>query len=303
MTEPQDLNDADLRSCAVAAARGDAPFDVLIAGGAVADVAMGEVRPADVGLVGPLIASVHARGARTDAAQRLDAAGLVVAPGLIDAHMHVESSMVTPAVYAAAALPRGVTTCVWDPHEFGNVAGLAGVDYALAAAEATDLRFAVLAPSCVPSAPGYETAGADFDAATVSALMARPEIAGLAEVMDMAGVVGRRPRMSAIVQSALAAGKPAMGHARGLTGAALQAYAAAGVASDHELTSADDLLEKLRAGLWIELRGSHPYLLPDFAQALAALPGLPPTLTLCSDDVFPDDLLATGGVDQTLRLL
>ncbi|MEM1314229.1 MAG: amidohydrolase family protein, partial [Pseudomonadota bacterium] len=233
MTEPQDLNDPALRARAVAAARGDAPFDLLIAGGEVADVALGEVRRADIGLVGPLIASVHGPGARADAAETLDAAGLITAPGLIDAHMHVESSMVAPAVYAAAVLPRGVTTCVWDPHEFANVAGLAGVDYAIAAAAATDLRFEVLAPSCVPSAPGYETAGADFDPATLAELMSRPDISGLAEVMDMAGVVGRGERMSAIVQAALAAGKPAMGHARGLTGPALQAYAAAGVSSDH----------------------------------------------------------------------
>ncbi|MEM6441729.1 MAG: adenine deaminase C-terminal domain-containing protein [Pseudomonadota bacterium] len=303
MREPDDLDDPALRDRAVAAARGDAPFDLLIAGGEVADLALGEVRGADVGVVGPLIASVHAPGARGDAAERLDASGLVVSPGLIDAHMHVESSMVGPAEYAAAVLPRGVTTCVWDPHEFGNVAGAAGVDFALAEGAATDLRFLVLAPSCVPSAPGYETAGADFDAEAIEGLLARPEIVGLAEVMDMAGVVGRGERMSGIVQAGLASAKLVCGHARGLTGAELQAYAAAGVSSDHELTSSEDLLEKLRAGLTIELRGSHPYLLPAFAEALAVMPALPSTLTLCSDDVFPDDLLATGGVDQTLRLL
>ncbi|MEE3098381.1 MAG: amidohydrolase family protein, partial [Pseudomonadota bacterium] len=124
VAEPQDLNDAELRDRAVAVARGDAPFDLLIAGGTVADMATGELRAADVGVVGPLIASVHAPGARSDAAEVLDATGLIVSPGLIDAHMHVESSMVAPAVYAAAALPRGTTTAVWDPHEFGNVAGV-----------------------------------------------------------------------------------------------------------------------------------------------------------------------------------
>ncbi|MDF2234135.1 adenine deaminase C-terminal domain-containing protein [Albimonas sp. CAU 1670] len=303
MTEPRDLNDPALRDRAVAAARGDAPFDLLIRGGLVADVAMQEVRPADIGITGPLIASVHAPGARTDAAETLDAAGLTIAPGLIDAHMHVESSMVTPAVYAAAVLPRGTTTVVWDPHEFGNVAGIPGVDWALAEAARSPLRILPLAPSCVPSAPGYETAGADFGPAEIEALLARPGIHGLAEVMDMEAVTSRAPRMRGIVQAGLASGKPVCGHARGLTGAALQAYAAAGVTSDHELTSAEDLLEKLRAGLWIELRGSHPHLLPEIAQALAALPACPPTLTLCTDDVFPDDLLETGGLDALLRRL
>ncbi|SFH66598.1 adenine deaminase [Albimonas pacifica] len=303
MSEPHDLDDAALRDRAVAAARGDAPFDLLILGGQVADVAMQELRPADVGVVGPLIASVHAPGARADAARTIDAAGLIVAPGLIDAHMHVESSMVTPAVYAQAVLPRGTTTVVWDPHEFGNVAGLEGVDWAVAEAARSPLRILPLAPSCVPSAPGYETAGADFGPAEIGLLLARPGIHGLAEVMDMAAVTSRAPRMRGIVQAGLASSKPVCGHARGLTGPSLQAYAAAGVTSDHELTSADDLLEKLRAGLWVELRGSHPHLLPEIARALAALPACPPTLTLCTDDVFPDDLLQSGGLDALLRRL
>ncbi|SDX47959.1 Adenine deaminase [Albimonas donghaensis] len=303
MTEPHDLNDPALRDRAVAAARGDAPFDLLIAGGTVADMATGELRPADVGIVGPLIASVHAPGARADAAEVLDASGLVIAPGLIDAHMHIESSMVAPAVYAAAVLPRGTTTVIWDPHEFGNVAGVEGVDYALAEAAASPLRILPLAPSCVPSAPGYETAGADFGPGEIETLLARPGIHGLAEVMDMGAVTSREPRMRGIVQAGLASGKTVNGHARGLTGPDLQAYATAGVGSDHELTSAADLMEKLRAGLVVELRGSHPYLLAEFAEALSALPSVPPTLTLCTDDVFPDDLLNLGGMDALMRAL
>lgn len=303
MTEPQDLNDAELRDRAVAAARGDAPFDMLITGGAVADVALHALRPADVGIVGELIASVHAPGARADAARVIDASGCVVSPGLIDAHMHVESSMVSPATYADAAGPRGVTTAVWDPHELGNVAGRAGVDFALRAGAAAAIRFLVLAPSCVPSAPGFEMAGADFDGAAIASMLAEPDVAGLAEVMDMAAVIARAPRMRAITQAGLQSGKPVCGHARSLSGAALQAYAAAGVASDHELTSATDLLEKLAAGLTVELRGSHDHLLPELAEALQALPQLPPTLTLCTDDVFPDDLDAAGALDDVLRRL
>ena len=102
--EPQDLNLPELRDRAVAAARGDAPFDVLIRGAILADLVTGELRPADIGLIGPLIASVHPAGARADATETLDATGLIAAPGLIDTHMHVESSMVTPETYAAAVL-------------------------------------------------------------------------------------------------------------------------------------------------------------------------------------------------------
>ncbi|MEL6235411.1 MAG: adenine deaminase C-terminal domain-containing protein [Pseudomonadota bacterium] len=298
-----DLSDRALRDRAVAAARGAAPFDLLIRGARLADMLTGQLRPADIGLTGALIASVHPAGSRSDAARTLAADGLIAAPGLIDTHMHIESSMVTPATYANAVLPRGVTTVVWDPHEFANVAGAAGMAYALAEAAASPLRILPLAPSCVPSAPGYETAGADFDADAVAGLLAQPGIHGLAEVMDMAGVIGRSPRMTGIVQAGLLASKPVFGHARGLSGSALQAYATAGVSSDHELTSAEDLLEKIAAGLVIELRGSHPYLLPEFAAALQALPQMPPTVTLCSDDVFPDELEAQGTVDQTLRSL
>ncbi len=301
MNEPHDLDDIHLRDRAVAAARGDAPFDLLIEGATLADVATSELRPADIGMCGPLIASVHPPGTRIDAENRFDATGMVAAPGLIDSHMHVESSMVTPETYAASVLPRGVTTIVWDPHEFGNVAGLAGVDYALESARRTDLRILPLAPSCVPSAPGYETAGADFTDEIIAELLQRDGIEGLAEVMDMKAVTGRSPRMRGIVDAGLRSGKLVCGHARSLTGADLQAYVAAGISSDHEITSADDLIEKIRAGLTIELRGSHPYLLADFAHVLQSLPQFPSTVTFCSDDVFPDDLLETGGVDNMLR--
>ena len=242
-----DLDDPALRDRAVAAARGDAPFDILISGGRVACPVTHRLRAADVGIVGPLIASVHAPGPR-ETAERIDASGLTITPGLIDTHMHVESSMVTPATYAAAVLPRGVTTAVWDPHEFANVAGLDGLDYAAAEAEASPLRLLPLVPSCVPAAPGYERGGADFDADTVAAQLARPDFHGLAEVMDMAAVTARDARMRGILQAALASGKPICGHARGLEGPALQSYASAGITSDHELTCDADLIARLEVG-------------------------------------------------------
>ncbi len=297
------MNDAALRTRAVAAARGDAPFDVLISGGTLVDVVTGELRPADIGLVGPLIASVHPTGSRQDAAQVLNATGGYVAPGLIDTHMHIESSMVTPASYAAAVVAKGVTTIVWDPHEFANVHGLDGMSWASRASRNLPLRTILLAPSCVPSAPGLERAGADFDAKALAEILFWPEVGGVAEVMNMRGVIERDPRMSAILQEGLHADKLICGHARGLEGADLNAFMAAGVTSDHELTSADDLMAKLRAGLTIELRGSHDHLLPEFVEALNRLGHLPPTLTLCTDDVFPDDLLNGGGLDDVVRRL
>ena len=303
MTEPLDLANGDLRLRAVAAARGAAPFDMLIINGIVVDMVTGERRSMDIGVVGPLIASVHAPGSRNDAGEILDAQGGFVTPGLIDTHMHVESSMVTPATYADAVVARGVTTAVWDPHEFGNVHGLAGVDFAIRATADLPLRFVVLAPSCVPSAPGLERAGADFDAAAVATLLARPEIGGVAEVMNMRDVIDGEPRMSGIVNAGLTAEKLVCGHARSLAGSDLQAFMAAGVGSDHELTSGADLMEKLRAGLAIEMRGSHDHLLPDFVETLNTLGHLPQTVTLCTDDVFPDDLVRDGGLDDVVRRL
>jgi adenine deaminase len=302
-TEPHDLHEPALRDRAVRAARGQAPFDILIVGATVADMATGELRPADIGLVGPLIASVHTPGSRMDAATVLDATGMVAAPGLIDAHMHIESSMITPRRYAEAVVPHGTTTVCWDPHEVGNVSGLAGVRWAVEAMRGLPLRALVLAPSCVPSAPGLERAGADFGPAQLKEMLSWPEVAGVAEVMDMRGVLDRSPRMAGIVGAGLDSGKLVCGHGRGLTGPDLQAFAAAGIGSDHELVSGADLLEKLRAGFTVELRGSHDYLLPEAVAALATLPHLPQTLTLCTDDTFPDDLAEQGGMIDLLRRL
>ncbi|SNB75665.1 MULTISPECIES: adenine deaminase [unclassified Agrobacterium] len=301
--EPADLTEDALRARAVAAARGDAPFDVLVTGGTLVDVVTGELRAADIGVVGALIASVHEPASRTDAEQIIDATGGYISPGLIDTHMHIESSMVTPAAYAAAVVARGVTTIVWDPHEFGNVHGVDGVRWAAKSIENLPLRAILLAPSCVPSAPGLERGGADFDAAILADILSWPQVGGVAEIMNMRGVIERDPRMSGIVQAGLVSEKLVCGHARGLKGVDLNAFMAAGVSSDHELVSGEDLMAKLRAGMTIELRGSHDHLLPEFVEALNTLGHLPQTVTLCTDDVFPDDLLQGGGLDDVVRRL
>ena len=301
--EPHDLDDASLRDRAVAAALGAAPFDILLTGGRIVDVATCTVRAADVGLVGPLIASVHASGTRSDARTVIALDGGLVAPGLIDTHLHVESSMLTPRGYAEVVVPQGTTTICWDPHEVGNVSGLAGVRWAVQASRGLPLRVLVLAPSSVPSAPGLERSGAAFLEDEMRTMLSWPEVAGVAEVMDMRGVLHRSPRMRGIVDAGLASGKLVCGHARGLEGAELVAFAAAGIQSDHEITSGDDLLAKLQAGYTSELRGSHDDVLPGAVAALNRLPVIPQTLTLCTDDVLPDDLVARGGLIDMLRRL
>lgn len=297
------MTSADLRRRAVKAALGETPFDLLLINGRVVDMATGEIREADVGLVGTLIASVHPRGSRTDAAETHDLAGNYLSPGLMDTHVHVESSHLPPARYAEIVVAQGTTTIFWDPHELANVLGIEGVRYAVDASRNLPLRVICAAPSSVPSTPGLEMSGADFAGKEMETLLSWPEVAGVAEVMDMHGVLNGSERMLEILNAGLQSGKLIEGHARGLNGAGLQAYLAAGVTSDHELTSAADALEKLRAGLTLEIRGSHPYLLPEIVTALNGLPHLSSQVTVCTDDVPPDMLLAKGGIVALLNLL
>ncbi|MBM3536717.1 MAG: adenine deaminase [Alphaproteobacteria bacterium] len=288
---------------AIQAAQGREPFDVLLTGGKVVDVATLELRDAGIGLVGPLIASVHPPGSFKAAGQSVDISGRYVAPGFIDGHVHFESSHMLPHNYASVVLPQGTTTIFCDPHELANVLGVAGVRYAVEASRGLPLRFIVQASSCVPAAPGLEMSGADFQAKEISELLGWPEVAGLAEVMDMNAVLEASPRMVGILTEALASGKIIEGHARGLKGQTLQAYLAAGISADHEITSAEDAIEKLRAGMTVEIRGSHDYLLPGIVEALNKLPVIPTSLTVCTDDVFPDILVERGGINDVLRRL
>ena len=294
---------SETRRRAVQAARGETPFDLLLTHARIIDMATGEIREADIGIVGELIASVHPRGSRTDAHEIQDLNNQYVSPGLMDTHVHLESSHLLPARYAEIVLAQGTTAVFWDPHELANVLGIEGVRFALEASRNLPLQVMVAAPSSVPSTPGLEMSGADFAGQEMQTLLSWPDVRGVAEVMDMHGVLNGSPRMLEIMQAGLESGKLIEGHARGLSGADLQAYLAAGVTSDHELTSADDALEKLRAGLTLEIRGSHPYLLPDIVNALKTLPHLSSQITVCTDDVPPDILLEKGGIIALLNLL
>lgn len=294
---------AETRRRAVQAARGELPFDLLLTQAQIIDMATGEIRNADVGIVGELIASVHPRGSRSDALETHDLSGLYLSPGLMDTHVHLESSHLLPARYAEIVLAQGTTAVFWDPHELANVLGIDGVRFAIESTRNLPLQVMVAAPSSVPSTPGLEMSGADFNGDEMTTLLGWPDVRGVAEVMDMHGVLNGSPRMIDILQAGLESGKLIEGHARGLSGADLQAYLAAGVTSDHELTSADDALEKLRAGLTLEIRGSHPYLLPEIVNALKTLPHLSSQITVCTDDVPPDMLLEKGGIIALLNLL
>ncbi len=297
------LTTASLRRRAIDAAKGDAPFDLLLTDARIVDMVTGEIREADVGIVGDMIASVHPRGSRSDAAETHSLAGAYLSPGFIDTHVHLESSHLLPARYAEIVLAQGTTAVFWDPHELANVLGVEGVRFAIDASRNLPLHVMIAAPSSVPSTPGLEMSGADFAGAEMETMLNWPEVSGVAEVMDMHGVLNGSTRMQEILGCGLQSGKLIEGHARGLSGAGLQAYLAAGVTSDHELTSAEDALEKLRAGLTLEIRGSHPYLLPDIVAALKTLPHLSSQITLCTDDVPPDMLLEKGGIVALLNLL
>ncbi|ADW74924.1 adenine deaminase [Rahnella aceris] len=292
-----------LRQRAINAALGNIPFDRLLINARVIDMVTGEIREADVGITGNMIASVHSRGKFTQTENVDDLSGNYLSPGLIDTHVHIESSHLPPEKYAEVVVAQGTTTVFWDPHELANVLGVAGVQYAIQSSRNLPLRVICAAPSSVPSTPGLEMSGADFTGQEMQTMLSWPEIAGVAEVMDMHGVLNGSGRMLEILEAGLNSGKLIEGHARGLKDEQLQAYLAAGVTSDHELTSADDALEKLRAGLTLQIRGSHPYLLPDIAAALLALPHLSSQITLCTDDVPPDHLLEKGGLIALIKLL
>jgi adenine deaminase len=293
----------EARARAVAAAQGRQPFDLLLAGGTVVDVGCGELRTADVGIVGSLIASVHEPGTGPDATEILDCTRRWIAPGFMDLHVHFESSMLTPGAYASAVCPRGTTTVFADPHELANVAGVDGVRYAVDASRGLPVRFLIQAPSCVPPQPGLERSGADLYGPDVATMLAWPEVGGLAEVMDMLGVLGSERRMVDVVAEGLASGKLVSGHAAGLTGSALQAYLAAGMTSDHEIFTDPDCLEKLRAGMTVELRGAIDHILPAIVEQVDRLALFPTHLVAATDDLFALTLLTEGGIDHLLRRL
>ncbi|CAG0936127.1 adenine deaminase [Thermoflexales bacterium] len=275
-------------------ARGDAPADLLLKGGQVVNVFSGEVHNADIAIADGKIVGV---GGGFTAKETLDVSGKVIAPGFIDAHVHIESSMVPPSEFARAVVPRGTTTVITDPHEIGNVLGLDGIRYMFDAAKYNPLSMFVMLPSCVP-ATNMETSGATLRSYDIEPFKDNPWVLGLAEMMNYPGTINGDPEVLAKIT--LFKDKIIDGHAPGLSGLALNAYVAAGIRSDHECTTVEEAREKLRLGMTIFIREATTAhnleaLLPIITPATAA------RICWCTDDRQPSDLIDQGGIDYVIR--
>jgi adenine deaminase len=280
-------------------ARGDEPADLVLRNGRVINVFTGEIIEADVAIAGDRIVGVGPDyAASLTVRQEMDLGGRYVCPGLIDAHVHIESSMVTPPQFARAVVPRGTTTVVTDPHEIANVAGADGIRYMLAVSEGLPLTVYVNLPSCVP-ATHMGTAGAELAADDLVPLADLERVIGLAEFMNVPGAVLGLP--GALEKLVAFQGRVIDGHAPAVSGKWLQAYIGAGPGSDHECTTAEEMLEKLRLGVYVFIRESTA------AKNLRAL--LPAVTSQNSrrcafgtDDRHPADLLDEGHLDHLIRL-
>ena len=279
----------------LAAARGDVAADLVLRNGQLVNVISGEIYPTDI-----VIHDRHvvALGAGYVGEREVDLAGKFVTPGLIDAHVHIESSLVTPPEFARAVLPHGVTAVVTDPHEIANVLGLEGIRFMLERARNIPLNMFVMASSCVP-ATDMESSGARLEAEDLARLADHPSVLGLAELMNYPGVaLGDEGMLDKI---ALFKDRVLDGHAPDMTGAMLNAYAAAGVQSEHECTTVAEAQEKLRLGLTIFIREGT---------ATRNLKPLLPLITrenhgaicFCTDDRVPADLVDQGSIDYMLRV-
>jgi len=277
----------------IAAALGEIPADLVLLNARIVNTLTGEVEAGNVAVWGEWVAGIgDYRGKET-----IDLKGKYLAPGFIDAHIHLESTMLHPAQYARVAVPRGTLGVVTDLHEIANVCGAEGVRRFILWTRGLPLDFFFMAPSCVPAAPG-ESAGAVLGPAELKRLLGRGEVAGLGEMMNFPGVLSRDPEV--LEKISLASGKPVDGHAPGLRGKALNAYLAAGILSDHETTEAEEGREKLRRGMYLMIReGSSEKNL----EALLPLvdDNTYPRCLLALDDRTCADLLRDGDMDAVLR--
>ncbi len=275
-------------------AQGLYPPELLLRGGRVLNVFTGELIEADVAIDAGVIASV---GQYSDGFTTIDVQGSVVAPSFIDPHLHLESTLLWPTEFARAVVPHGTGAVITDPHEIANVAGLPGVEAIRSAMIGLPLDIRFTAPSCVP-ASAHESPGATFGIDAIKEMMGWPETVALGEVMNFPGVLAADPDIGARLWAARE--RPVDGHAPGLSGRALDAYASAGMSSDHESTSRDEAVVKLRAGLMVMMRqGSSEKNLLDI------LPLVNDEnwhrFTFASDDRDCHDLQTHGHVDDILR--
>lgn len=276
-------------------ARGEEPADLALRNGRVINVFTGEIVEADVAIAEDTIVGV---GLDYDAVEEIDLGGRHVCPGLIDAHVHVESSMVTPPQFARTVVPRGTTTVITDPHEMANVAGADGIGYMLDVSEGLPLTVYVNLPSCVP-ATSMATAGAELTADDLTDLADLPRVLGLAEFMNVPGLVLGDPEALAKIEAFQDC--VIDGHSPDVSGKWLQAYVGAGPGSDHECTDGSEMVEKLRLGMYVFIReATGAKNLRDLVPAVT--PENSRRCALCTDDRHPADLLDEGHIDYLIRL-
>ncbi len=282
---------------AIAYARGEKKVPLVIRNAAWLDVFSGEFRQGDIAIADGIIVGV---GDSYEAEQVIDAKGLHAVPGFIDSHVHIESSLMTPARFQEAALPHGTTTAIWDPHEIANVLGMDGIHWALNSIQNLLIDIHVMVPSCVPSTNEeleFESSGATLKAADVQALVNHPRVLGLAEMMNFPGLLHRD---ADVMQKLLDFhGLRLDGHCPGLQGKDLNAYAVAGIHSCHESTTLSEAQEKLTKGIHVLIREGScakdaDTLLPILNAYTSA------TVGLCSDDRNPLDILEEGHISFIL---
>jgi adenine deaminase len=282
------------------AAQGKVDCDWILEGGQVLDVFSGRWKKADLafhaGVIVGLDENLRARGVRSK--RVLDVRGKWLVPGFIDAHVHVESSCLVPSHFQNAVLPRGTTTAICDPHELANVQGVSGLRYFLEQSETLALDLRVMLSSCVPATHLETNGGGTLSAADLLPLAHHPKALGLAEMMNVPGVLGGDPSILEKLDGF--SGRPIDGHAPLLSGPALSAYAAVGISSCHESSELEEAREKLSKGIAVWIREG------SVAKDLDALIPLldessSPALGFCTDDRNPLDILTEGHVDHLVR--
>jgi adenine deaminase len=274
-------------------ARGLEPADLCLKNVRIVNVFTGGIQEGDLAVHGGrFVGWGHYRGRR-----EVDLEGAYVAPGFIDGHLHMESTLLGPRAFCRAVLPRGTTAVVLDPHEIANVLGGAGIRHLLQVAEDMPVDLFFMLPSCVPASP-LETSGAELRGADLHTLRSHPRVLGLAEVMNFPGVLAGDPQV--LEKVVLFQDGPMDGHAPMLSGKDLNAYAGAGIRTDHEATSLDEAREKLAKGMVLMIReGSQSKDLEALVGAVTDATW--PRCLLVSDDRHPTDLLAHGHMDAVVN--
>ncbi|MBC2336248.1 adenine deaminase [Listeria welshimeri] len=281
----------------VAVSDGREKADLVIKNGRIVNVFSGEIMEGDIAIKNGYIAGI---GDFSEAEQIMDAAGEFIVPGFIDAHVHVESAMVTPAEFARVLLPNGVTTIVTDPHEIANVAGEKGIEFMLEDAKGAPLDMFVMVPSSVPATEG-EHNGETLHAEKLHPLYKHEKVIGLAEVMDFPSVAkGSSDILTKIIDAKKEGGR-IDGHGAGLTSADLNNYLAVGIRTDHESTNAKEAVDRLRAGMFVMLREGTVG--RDLLQTISAVSEKNShRFCFCTDDKLINDLITEGSINYNIRL-